>query len=128
MKETTKVPDPRTLQEAIVYFADPERCFAYAVKLRWPDGMVTCPRCGTENRAGRKFCGGCGAVADVNWKAPASHAPAPDPGRGLPSLSEHSGARLFTHKLARFCPNWMADEPDCGLKFESSLGSVCRLC
>ena len=36
---------PETLQQAIVYFSDPERCFEYAVKLRWPDGKVTCPRC-----------------------------------------------------------------------------------
>jgi transposase-like protein len=37
---------PRTLQQAIVYFSDPQRVFDYAVKLRWPDGKVTCPRCG----------------------------------------------------------------------------------
>jgi transposase-like protein len=36
---------PKTLQEAIVYFSDPDRAFAYAIKLRWPDGKVTCPRC-----------------------------------------------------------------------------------
>jgi transposase-like protein len=36
---------PETLQEAIVYFSDPQRVFEYAVKLRWPDGKVTCPRC-----------------------------------------------------------------------------------
>ena len=38
--------EPKTLQEALVYFGDPERAFQYAVKLRWPDGKVTCPRCG----------------------------------------------------------------------------------
>jgi len=37
---------PKTLQEAIVYFSDAQRVFDYAVKLRWPDGKVTCPRCG----------------------------------------------------------------------------------
>lgn len=37
---------PETLQEAIVYFSDPQRAFDYACKLRWPDGKVTCPRCG----------------------------------------------------------------------------------
>ena len=37
---------PRTLQQAIVYFSDPQRAFEYAVKLRWPRGKVTCPRCG----------------------------------------------------------------------------------
>jgi transposase-like protein len=39
---------PRTLQEAIVYFSDPDRAFDYAVKLRWPDGKVICPRCSSE--------------------------------------------------------------------------------
>ncbi len=39
---------PRTLQEAIVYFSDPDRCFEYVVSLRWPDGKVACPRCGSE--------------------------------------------------------------------------------
>jgi transposase-like protein len=37
---------PDTLQEAIVYFSDPDRAFEYAKKLRWPDGKVVCPRCG----------------------------------------------------------------------------------
>jgi transposase-like protein len=37
---------PKTLQEAITYFSDPQRTFDYAVKLRWADGNVTCPRCG----------------------------------------------------------------------------------
>ena len=36
---------PETLQQAIVYFSDPQRAFEYAVKLRWPDGKVVCPRC-----------------------------------------------------------------------------------
>jgi len=38
---------PQTLQEAIVYFSDPDRAFEYACKLRWPDGKVVCPRCGS---------------------------------------------------------------------------------
>jgi transposase-like protein len=37
---------PKTLQEAIVYFSDAQRAFDYALKLRFPDGNVTCPRCG----------------------------------------------------------------------------------
>jgi transposase-like protein len=40
---------PRTLQEAIVYFSDPDRAFDYAVKLRWPDGKVICPRCSSDS-------------------------------------------------------------------------------
>jgi transposase-like protein len=40
---------PKTLQEAIVYFADPDVAFAEMVKFRWPDGVVKCPTCGSEN-------------------------------------------------------------------------------
>src|SRR3954452_10225688 len=36
---------PKTLQEAIVYFADPDNCVNYIVARRWPNG-VTCPTCG----------------------------------------------------------------------------------
>jgi transposase-like protein len=43
-----KANEPRTLQEAIAYFADPEKCFRYAVKLRWPSGEISCPRCGDQ--------------------------------------------------------------------------------
>jgi len=55
---------PRTLQEAIVYFSDPQRAFDYAVSLRWPDGKVTCPRCGSESNYFIKtrklwLCRGC---------------------------------------------------------------------
>lgn len=38
---------PRTLQEAIRYFADPDRCLAFVVGLRWPNGP-RCPRCSCE--------------------------------------------------------------------------------
>jgi transposase-like protein len=37
---------PKTLQEAIIYFSDPDRAFEFAKKFRWPDGKVVCPRCG----------------------------------------------------------------------------------
>jgi transposase-like protein len=37
--------EPRTLQEAIVYFADPDNCIEYLVARRWPEG-VFCPTCG----------------------------------------------------------------------------------
>jgi transposase-like protein len=66
----SKVPleTPRTLQEVIKFFADPEKAFQYAVQWRWPDGKVACPRCKSEkhsfvNAKGgvRKlwFCYGC---------------------------------------------------------------------
>jgi transposase-like protein len=36
---------PTTLQQAIIYFADADRCNQFMVDLRWPDGQVRCPRC-----------------------------------------------------------------------------------
>lgn len=36
---------PKTLQEAIIYFANPDNCLTYMVAHRWPSG-VTCPTCG----------------------------------------------------------------------------------
>lgn len=55
---------PLTLQQAIVYFSDSDRCFEYAKGLRWPDGIVLCPRCGSDEHSfisTRKiwFCKGC---------------------------------------------------------------------
>jgi transposase-like protein len=40
---------PATLQEAILHFADFENCKAFMVELRWPDGKVLCPRCGSDS-------------------------------------------------------------------------------
>lgn len=39
----------KTLQDAFAYFADRQRCVDYYVAMRWPDGRVTCPTCGSEN-------------------------------------------------------------------------------
>ena len=39
---------PETLQEAIQYFTDPDNCHKFMVAMRWPDGKVTCPTCGSE--------------------------------------------------------------------------------
>ncbi len=55
---------PKTLQEAIVYFSDPDRCFEYAKRLRWPDGTIVCPRCNAAKNSFIKtrklwFCYGC---------------------------------------------------------------------
>src|ERR1700682_6111830 len=43
------VGEPKTLQEAIIYFADIDRCEQFMIELRWPDGQVRCPYCGSEN-------------------------------------------------------------------------------
>ena len=39
--------EPKTLQDAILYFSDRVRCREYVVASRWPNG-VTCPRCGNQ--------------------------------------------------------------------------------
>ena len=39
----------KTLQEAIQYFADFENCKAFMSGLRWPDGVVKCPHCGSDH-------------------------------------------------------------------------------
>ena len=40
--------EPKSLQEAIVYFSNPDNCIDYLAIRRWPDGKVTCPTCGCE--------------------------------------------------------------------------------
>jgi|SRR5579883_644794 len=42
-----EVKEPRTLQEAVLYFANPDNCISYLVAKRWPNG-VTCPECGRK--------------------------------------------------------------------------------
>ena len=39
---------PNTLRDAIIWFADFEHCRDFMIALRWPDGVVKCPRCGAE--------------------------------------------------------------------------------
>ncbi|MGH9606952.1 MAG: IS1595 family transposase [Terracidiphilus sp.] len=43
--------EPQTLQDAIRYFADTDRCIAYLAERRWPDGVVVCPTCGRRDVA-----------------------------------------------------------------------------
>ncbi|HLJ25072.1 MAG TPA: IS1595 family transposase [Candidatus Angelobacter sp.] len=38
--------EPKTLQEAILYFGNQNNCLAYLANKRWPDGVVICPTCG----------------------------------------------------------------------------------
>lgn len=39
---------PASLQEAIKYFADEDRCLSFMAELRWPKGVV-CPTCGSTD-------------------------------------------------------------------------------
>jgi transposase-like protein len=41
-----KIKEPKTLQEAIILFSDPDICIRYLAKKRWPDGVIPCPVCG----------------------------------------------------------------------------------
>ena len=40
---------PTTLQDAVIFFSNPDNCYAFMVNLRWPDSHITCPRCGSDN-------------------------------------------------------------------------------
>ena len=42
---------PATLIDAVRYFSDPDVCLSFLVALRWPDGNVTCPHCGSREVA-----------------------------------------------------------------------------
>jgi transposase-like protein len=40
---------PKTLQQAIRHFSAYDNCKDFMVALRWPDGRVTCPQCGSDH-------------------------------------------------------------------------------
>src|SRR5664279_3490731 len=40
--------EPKSLQEAIVYFSNPDNCISYLAVRRWPNGVV-CPGCGSDS-------------------------------------------------------------------------------
>jgi transposase-like protein len=40
--------EPKSLQEAIIYFSNPDNCVDYLALRRWPDGNVVCPTCGSD--------------------------------------------------------------------------------
>ena len=42
---------PTTLQKAIQFFSNYENCKDFMVALRWPDGKVKCPECGSDHVA-----------------------------------------------------------------------------
>jgi transposase-like protein len=39
---------PKTLLEAVQYFSDAENCRQFMIAVRWSDGIVRCPHCGSE--------------------------------------------------------------------------------
>ncbi len=42
---------PETLHEAIKYFANEDVAFEFMKGIRWPDGKIACPRCGSEEHS-----------------------------------------------------------------------------
>jgi transposase-like protein len=42
---------PKTLQQAILFFANYDNCHRAVMEIRWPDGVVKCPHCGSEKVA-----------------------------------------------------------------------------
>ncbi|MEO8601408.1 MAG: IS1595 family transposase [bacterium] len=55
--------EPRSLQEAVLFFADAQRCHDFLTEARWPDGEVACPYCGSTTvkympKYRRWYCGG----------------------------------------------------------------------
>jgi transposase-like protein len=46
--ENKIMPEPTSLQEAIVYFSNPDNCIDYIAIRRWTNGKVICPGCGSE--------------------------------------------------------------------------------
>jgi len=46
-----QIVEPKTLQDAITYFADVDRCIQYLAAKRWPDDVVVCPTCGRKDAA-----------------------------------------------------------------------------
>lgn len=38
---------PQTLVAAVRYYADPKICFESMLAVKWPDGKIACPKCGS---------------------------------------------------------------------------------
>ena len=39
----------KSLQDAMLHFSEPQNAIAYMVRLRWPDGVILCPSCGSKD-------------------------------------------------------------------------------
>ena len=42
------LPIPKTLLEAVKFYSDPAHCREHMIAVRWPDGVIKCPTCGSE--------------------------------------------------------------------------------
>lgn len=44
----TAMQTPHRFSEVMQHFAAPENCLAFMISIRWKDGFVTCPHCGSR--------------------------------------------------------------------------------
>jgi hypothetical protein len=44
-----EIEQPKTLLDAITFFSNYENCRRFMIELRWNDGVVLCPRCGSAD-------------------------------------------------------------------------------
>src|SRR5678809_706056 len=49
MAPVTVNAEPKTLQQAIVFFSDYANCHKAVMAIRWPNGTVQCPTCGSDH-------------------------------------------------------------------------------
>jgi transposase-like protein len=47
MEQTASAPE--TLLQAVRFFSDPDVCLSFLASIRWPDGRVACPTCGSQS-------------------------------------------------------------------------------
>ncbi len=69
--------EPESLQEAVIYFSNPDNCIDYLAIHRWPNGVI-CPTCGSEKV---KF----------------------NPARRLWQCASHHAKRQFSVKVGSIC-------------------------
>jgi transposase-like protein len=43
-----QLPIPKTLLEAVKFYSDPDNCRRHMIEVRWLDGVVRCPTCGSD--------------------------------------------------------------------------------
>src|SRR5690349_2255860 len=104
--------EPKTLQEAILYFADPDRCEQFMIDLRWPDHKVRCPYCGSDKVTHLK--------KQRRWKCYGNH-PRPQFSLKVGTIFEDSPIGLDKW----FCAMWLIDSCKNGIssyEIERALG------
>jgi len=84
--------NPKTLLEAVKFFADYENCRKFMIEARWPDGVVRCPLCDSDHviymeRTRRWKCYGKHTRAQFTLKVGTIFADSPIPlEKWLPTL------------------------------------------